>query len=97
MQKGMSLTSFLVLTIKTNPLGMAALFTITDIGVRAYLKKNGKMIKSNLVILIGSFVATLVTGPLLLYWTKELYYKLNDKLGDLTEDFFNYTSALGLS
>ena len=89
-QQGMSFTSFVALTLKTNPLGMLAIFTITDLGIRNYLKRNQKIIRSNLA-------TTLITGPYLIEWGQSAYYYLNDKIVDLSDDFFNYTSALGLS
>ena len=96
-QQGMSFTSFVALTLKTNPLGMLAIFTITDLGIRNYLKRNQKIIRSNMVIALGTLATTLITGPYLIEWGRSAYYYLNDKIVDLSDDFFNYTSALGLS
>ncbi len=95
-KQGMSATSFIIMTLKTNPLGMLGVFTVADMGIRKYYSKNKIAIKNNFAIAMGALATTLITGPFLIEWSKNIYYYINDKIVDVSDDFFNYTSALGM-
>ena len=95
-QQGMSATSFIIMTLKTNPLGMLGVFTVADMVIRKYYSQNKIAIKNNFTIAMGALATTLITGPFLIEWSKSIYYYINDKIVDISDDFFNYSSALGM-
>ena len=94
-QQGGTVSSFIITTIKTKPLGMIVLFTIADFGFKGWLKAKGKKISKNWTYAGGVLVATLITGPFIIEWGESAFHYVNDKIVDLSDDFFNFTSALG--
>jgi hypothetical protein len=76
---------------------MIAIFTVSDMGIKKWLKRKGGSIKGQLEITFYALTVTLLTGPYLIDWITHSYHYLNEKMGEFTDDFFNYTSALGIA
>lgn len=94
-QQGASVGTFIATTIKTKPLALIAIFTISDLGIKTILKQSGKTIKNNIGFALGVLATTLITGPFIISWSESAYYYVNDKIVDLSDNFFSFTSALG--
>lgn len=95
-QQGGTISSFIITTLQTKPLGMMVVFTIADLGLKRVFKDRGINVKSNIGFGLTVLLGTLITGPFLIEWGESAYNYLNDKVIDITDDFFNYTSALGV-
>ncbi len=94
-QQGASVGTFIATTVKTKPLALIAIFTISDLGIKTIFKKSGKVIKNNIGFAVGVFATTILTGPFLIEWGESAYYYINDKIVDLSDNFFSFTSAIG--
>jgi len=89
---GMTATEFIIYGLKTHPIGIVAIFTISQ-GIFTDLSKRGYRILQNRVnfaiITIGT---TLILGPFLIDWTTALYEWTKDRVGDLSDDVMHYLS-----
>lgn len=89
---GMTATQFIIYGLKTHPIGIVAIFTITQ-GIFTDLSKKGYRILQNRVnfaiITIGT---TFILGPFLIDWTTALYEWTKDRVGDLSDDVMHYLS-----
>jgi hypothetical protein len=94
-QQGGTVSSFIITTMKTKPLGMIVLFTIADFGLKGWLTAKGKKMSQNWTYAGGVLLATIITGPFIIEWAESSFNYVNDKIVDLSDDFFNFTSALG--
>ena len=71
------------------------IFTIADWGGKK-INKSKNQTSRNMKFFIGALGATILTGPFIIYWSEGIYHYINDKMVNMTDDFFNYTSALGV-
>lgn len=94
-QQGASVGTFIATTVKTKPLALIAIFTISDLGIKTIFKKSGKVINNNIGFGLWVFATTILTGPFLIEWGESAYYYINDKIVDLSDNFFSFTSAIG--
>jgi hypothetical protein len=94
-QQGASISSFIITTLKTKPLGVIIIFTIADWSGKK-LSKTKNQTTQNMKFFMGALAATILTGPFIIYWSEGIYNYINDKMINLTDDFFNYTTALGM-
>ena len=58
-QQGASVGTFIATTIKTKPLALIAIFTISDLGIKTILKQGGKTVKNNIGFALGVLATTL--------------------------------------
>ena len=94
-QQGATIPTFILTTFKTKPLGVLIIFTIADWAGKK-INKNKHETTKNMKFFIGVVGATILTGPFIIYWSEEIFHYINDKMVNITDDFFNYTSALGV-
>ena len=94
-KQGASVGTFIATTIKTKPLALIAIFTISNLGIKTIFRRGGRTIKNNMGFAVGVLATTIITGPFLIEWGESTYYYINDKIVDLSDSFFNFTSALG--
>jgi hypothetical protein len=95
-QQGASIGSFIITTLQTKPLALMSIFVISDWGLNRWWKTDRTRLRNNVGFAIGVLTATIVTGPFIIYWGEGVFHYINDKIVDITDDFFNYTSALGM-
>ena len=94
-KQGASVGTFIATTIKTKPLALIAIFTISNLGIKTIFRRGGRTIKNNMGFAVGVFATTVLTGPFLIEWGESAYYFINDKIVDLSDTFFSFTSAIG--
>ena len=94
-QQGATIGSFIINTLQTKPLAVMSIFVITDWGLNRWWKTDRNKLGNNIGFAIGVLTATILTGPFIIYWGEGVFHYINDKLIDITDDFFTYTSAFG--
>ena len=94
-QQGATISSFILTTIQTKPLGVLIIFTIADWAGKK-INKNKQETTKNMKFFVGAVVATILTGPFIIYWSEEIFHYINDRMINITDDFFNYTSVVGV-
>jgi len=95
-QQGGTISSFIISTMQTKPLGLMVVFTVFDLGSKRLFPNMKVNTKNSIGFGLAVLATTLITGPFLIEWAESTYNFINDKIIDITDDFFNYTSALGV-
>jgi len=89
---GMTATQFIIYGLKTHPIGIVAIFTITQ-GIFTDLSKKGyRILQNRLNFAIITIGTTFILGPFLIDWTTALYEWTKDRVGDLSDDVMHYLS-----
>jgi hypothetical protein len=89
---GMTATQFIIYGLKTHPIGIVAIFTITQ-GLFTDLSKKGyRILQNRLNFAIITIGTTFILGPFLIDWTTALYEWTKDRVGDLSDDVMHYLS-----
>ena len=92
---GLPYTRVVLETLQSHPLGIMAIFTVGQIAFNELKVRGYDFVKDNTRVFLFSLGIAIIGAPFIIEWSLSTYEWFKDTVGDISDDFFQYTGLMG--